>query len=161
MTCLSDLLSLITTWTLKHWTIKKCKRLKLSRSILLTKKYLNGNILLANLFDKGIGVWPGKRGIPLNGMTGLCRPLGRFLPKDSPKMGIRFFILCTNTIFIRFVKAGFHQLSGVKSGTFVLKVSCQCSSVDPLLTLGVLHNKAGSKPKKTWWYYAAIWKVRE
>ena len=36
--------------------IKKCKRLKSSRNITLTKKYLKDNNLLAVPFDKGIGI---------------------------------------------------------------------------------------------------------
>ena len=36
--------------------IKKCKRMKSSRNIILTKKYLKDNNLLAIPFDKGVGI---------------------------------------------------------------------------------------------------------
>ena len=50
----NDIITDINVKTLNY--IKKCKKLKASRNITLTKKYLKDNKLLAVPFDKGIGI---------------------------------------------------------------------------------------------------------
>ena len=49
-----ELLTDINVKTLNY--IKKCKSLKCSRNLMLTKKYLIDNDLLAIPFDKGVGI---------------------------------------------------------------------------------------------------------
>ena len=49
-----DIITDINVKTLTY--IKKCKKLKGSRNVLLTKKYLKENNVLAVLFDKGVGI---------------------------------------------------------------------------------------------------------
>ena len=55
----NDIISDINVKTLNY--IKKCKQLKSSRNIILSKKYLKDHHLLAIPFDKGIGIWVMKK----------------------------------------------------------------------------------------------------